>query len=322
MKVSIKEEDVVNEIAFWKSSVVGYVMGKKPYYPYFKAFVAKYWAKDFTLVYLKDGFFMVRFKNGEDVSKVLSQIHTFEGRPVIMKRWNKNVNLQKEILETVPVWLRIHDLPVHCHNEKSVSKVCSSFSKPIYIDKPETHTDKGIFVRVMVEVEVTEDSMAIDIHGVDCHVEFEYEWKPVVCKLCQRVDHIENRCPLKITQLQQKPKKSTEQWVVKKKGKLVEIDNANKVVDVLSQRDVQTEKGVATSNAFAILEVKEDIPTDNVVSDEAVCLGDPKERSFTEIIGEVRVDNEVVLDSPTGIEFECSRVEETAAPLIGEVVEK
>ncbi|XP_059668851.1 uncharacterized protein LOC132313931 [Cornus florida] len=81
------------------------------------------------------------------------------------------------------MWLRIHDLPMHYQNEASISKVCSSFAKPIYMDDPETHRDKGHFVRVMVEVDVQEvlpDYMIVDIHDIDCYIELEYEWKPIV----------------------------------------------------------------------------------------------------------------------------------------------
>ncbi|XP_059656170.1 uncharacterized protein LOC132303099 [Cornus florida] len=88
-KVSITNEDVAEEVAYWRSSVIGYVMGKKSYYPYFKNFVEKYWSKDFTLVYLKDGFFMVQFKTDDDVQKVLSRIHTFEGWPIELENEEK-----------------------------------------------------------------------------------------------------------------------------------------------------------------------------------------------------------------------------------------
>ncbi|XP_059645947.1 uncharacterized protein LOC132289371 [Cornus florida] len=182
-KVSISEDDVAEEIKFWSSSVVGYVMGKKPYYHYFKSFVEKRWSKNFSLVYLKDGFFLVRFHDDSDVMK-----------------WSKNVNLVKEVLESVPVWMRIYDLPVHCRKQQVVSMICSSFAKPIYMDVSKSNIDKGRYLRVTVEVNVKEelpDSMVVDIHGVDCVLEIEYEWKPQICTLCQRVNHVKEKCPQK-----------------------------------------------------------------------------------------------------------------------------
>ncbi|XP_059671037.1 uncharacterized protein LOC132316579 [Cornus florida] len=225
-------------------------MGKRPYYPYFKAFVAKYWSK----------FFMVRFKNESDIQLVLSCIHTFEGRPIILKKWDKNVNLVKEVMETVPIWLKIHDLPMHCRNESSVSKICSSFANPIYMDDPESHRDKGEYVRVMVEVDVKEvlpNCMTVDFHGCDCAIDFEYEWKPIVCNLCKRIDHLEAQCPQKIVQA--KPEKTVDKWVIKQKGKLVDVVDAEKVLDIMPQRKSQTENIVSTLNGFAVLALTEGV---------------------------------------------------------------
>ncbi|XP_059623059.1 uncharacterized protein LOC132266223 [Cornus florida] len=177
-KVSITRKDVVDEIQYWSSSVVGYVMGKKPYYHYFKSYVEKRWSKNFKLMYLKDGFFLVHFHDKTDVNKVLSRIHTFEGKPIILKRWSKNVNLEKEVLELVPIWIRIYDLPIHCRKAHVVSMVCSFFAKLIDMDDLELNQDKGRYLRVMVEVDVKEElpnSMVVDIHGIDCEITLEYE---------------------------------------------------------------------------------------------------------------------------------------------------
>ncbi|XP_059669008.1 uncharacterized protein LOC132314126 [Cornus florida] len=64
------------------------------------------------------------------------------------------------------------------------------------MDNTESHRDKGRYLRVMVEVDVKEelpDTMEVDIHGIDCVLEFEYKWKPQICTLCQRVDHVSER---------------------------------------------------------------------------------------------------------------------------------
>ncbi|XP_059654864.1 uncharacterized protein LOC132301643 [Cornus florida] len=212
---------------------------------------------------------MVQFKNDDDVQKVLSRIHTFEGRPIILKKWCKNVNFHKEVLETVSVWLPVYNLPVHYRNEISVSKVCSSFARPIYTDDPDTTRDKGLFVRVMVEVEVKEslpEAMVVDIYSTDCDLSFKYEWKPVVCKLCSKVDHTEDKCPKKV--LQSKPRKTLDRWVVKQKRKLVEGEIVDKITDNIPMRDLQTNNTIVTKKSFALLEDNEVMAQEleNVVS--------------------------------------------------------
>ncbi|XP_059654907.1 uncharacterized protein LOC132301687 [Cornus florida] len=112
----------------------------------------------------------------------------------------------------------------------------------------------------MVEVDVQEllpNSLTVDIHGCDCTIDLEYEWKPTLCAVCKRLDHTEAQCPQKLLQTRQiKPKKKMERWVVpqsdiskvdSKEGvqkqkdnfQLVEVNNTNELTDevVNSQED-------------------------------------------------------------------------------------
>ncbi|XP_059629720.1 uncharacterized protein LOC132272631 [Cornus florida] len=230
--------------------------------------------------------------------QTLSRIHTFKGRPIIIKQWDKNVNLPKEVLESVPVWLKIHNLPVHCHNEESVSKVCSNFSKPIYMDDPDLHRDKGDYVRVMVEVgvkEVLPETMVVDIHSCDYFIDLEYEWKPKLCDLCKKVDHLEDRFPLKI--LQMKPKKGVDKWVMKNKGKLIAIDE---VIDEMPARAhaSASPKLVQVSNSFAALSDKEDNDPNKVepVVEENIQLTNQRNEKVVEITSDVEIYSPVGLD--------------------------
>ncbi|XP_059629585.1 uncharacterized protein LOC132272455 [Cornus florida] len=231
-------------------------MGKRPYYPHFKAFIEKHWSKDVTLVYLKNGFFLVRFQHAMDVQQVLSCIHTFEGRAIIIKKWSKNVVLQREDFDTLPLWIRVYDLLMHCRNSTSISKVCSIFSTPIYMDDPSLHRDKSQFVRVMVEADVCKElpeNLVVDIHREDCAVFIEYEWKPIICSLCKRVDHVAARCPQRVLE-QEKPKKQmVDKWIVKQKGKMVEFEDTQQVSVELPVRPIQSSQ-VVTHNSFALLD--------------------------------------------------------------------
>ncbi|XP_059635323.1 uncharacterized protein LOC132277486 [Cornus florida] len=228
-------------------------MGKHPYYPHF---IEKHWSKDVTSVYLKNGFFMVRFQHAMDVQQILSCIHTFEGRAIIIKKWSKNVVLQREDFDMLPLWIRVYDLPMHCRNSTSISKVCSIFSTPIYMDDPSLHQDKSQFVRVIVEADVRKElpeNLVVDIHGEDCAVFIEYEWKPAICSLCKRVDHVAARCPQRVLE-QAKPKKQMlDKWIVKQKRKMVEFEDAQQVSVELLVRPIQSSQ-VVTHNSFALLD--------------------------------------------------------------------
>ncbi|XP_059663437.1 uncharacterized protein LOC132309102 [Cornus florida] len=161
---------------------------------------------------------------------------------------------------------------MHCRNEDFVPKVYSFFAKPIYMDDPNSHRDKGQFVRVMVEVEVKEvlpDSMVIDVHGINCHVAFD-----------------EERCPLKVTQHKAKPKKVVDCWVIKHKGKMIEDKDVDQVLVDFPVRRVQKEVAVPTSNSFALLEDNEGI---NVVETPVEVVNKEKSIYITGVYAANRV---------------------------------
>ncbi|XP_059630702.1 uncharacterized protein LOC132273689 [Cornus florida] len=164
---------------------------------------------------MKDGFFQARFPSEDDMLQVLSQFHTFQGRAIIVKKWHKSIQLERDILATVPIWMRVYDIPVHARSGTSVSKVVSNFAKPIYVDDITLCRERGLYVKVLAEIEVDDkfpEVINTTLHGLSCRVQVEYEWKPQICGLCKKMDHTESLCPLNKIRIS-KPK---EKWVVKK----------------------------------------------------------------------------------------------------------
>ncbi|XP_059627080.1 uncharacterized protein LOC132269862 [Cornus florida] len=127
------------------------------------------------------------------------------------------------------------------------------------MDDTEINREKGRYIRVMVEVDVKEelpDTMEVDIHGVDCVLEFEYEWKPQICTLCQKIDHVSGHCPQRVLQTKPKKKKLVDKWVVKQKGKLV-VQDVDEVLEETSLRDNTVHQPIIslpTSNTFQLLQ--------------------------------------------------------------------
>ncbi|XP_059648458.1 uncharacterized protein LOC132294569 [Cornus florida] len=195
--VKIMEEDTIEEVEYWKHSIVGYLVGKRSYFYHISDFLKRIWktAGNFKLISLPKGFFMVRF---DDENTILQRIHTYQGRPMILKRWDKNVNLEKEILGSVPIWVQLFNLPMHCTGNMSIARVCSQFSKPLYPDEATLARERGGFVKVMVEVDVHDELpevVNVDIHGIECEVFIEYDWKPQLCRKCNGYNHSEVKCP-------------------------------------------------------------------------------------------------------------------------------
>ncbi|GJR44358.1 zinc knuckle CX2CX4HX4C containing protein [Tanacetum coccineum] len=53
---------------------------------------------------------------------------------IILKKWSMNTHLCKEELTHIPVWVKIHDVPIQVFSEDGLSIIASQIGKPILLD--------------------------------------------------------------------------------------------------------------------------------------------------------------------------------------------
>ncbi|KAH0776180.1 hypothetical protein KY290_007591 [Solanum tuberosum] len=59
------------------------------------------------------GVFLVRFHCQESRSKVVeSGVQMFDQKPVVVKPWRPEIELNKEVIEKVPIWIRLVGLDI------------------------------------------------------------------------------------------------------------------------------------------------------------------------------------------------------------------
>nr|GEV71420.1 hypothetical protein [Tanacetum cinerariifolium] len=122
--------------------------------------------------------------NGADVAVPLESIRVFSSKdcldamldnvpsfirnnPLILKKWDPDVNLLKEDVGNVPVWVKLHGVPMTAFNEDKLSVITTKLGTSLMLD-----------------------SYTSDM--------FEYEWKPPKCLSCKVFGHVLNECPKKI----------------------------------------------------------------------------------------------------------------------------
>uniref|UniRef100_A0A803PNA5 Reverse transcriptase domain-containing protein n=1 Tax=Cannabis sativa TaxID=3483 RepID=A0A803PNA5_CANSA len=137
-----------------------------------------------------------------------------KARPVIMKAWDPNLNLKKEDIRTVPIWIQLEDLEVKYWGQKYLFKIVGKLGKPIMEDAITKERDKLTYPRVLIED--FPDLIYFDNeHGIKVSVAVKYEWKPIVCKHCQGMGHTSEDCRRKEGKKQE--------WVVKDKSKTKDL---------------------------------------------------------------------------------------------------
>ena len=58
----------------------------------------------------------------------------FDNKPLIAKLWNPNVNLEREDMTEVPIWVRFMNLKLHLWSNAVLSKMASKIGKPLFTD--------------------------------------------------------------------------------------------------------------------------------------------------------------------------------------------
>ena len=152
-------EDIEEEIAFWNSAMVCYVLGANPPLGVFEGFVKRMWKEQVDKVGLiNHGIFIVRFHDVERRDQVISGgFMFFDKKPIIMKPWVASVDFKKENVEEAPIWIQLKGLDLKNWGEKALFKILRQIGNPVMVDQITLKKEHLNFSRVMVEVHLKQD---------------------------------------------------------------------------------------------------------------------------------------------------------------------
>ncbi|XP_074298244.1 uncharacterized protein LOC141629079 [Silene latifolia] len=118
-------------------------------------------------------------------------------QPLIVKPWTPDVELIKHEVKSVPVWVKLHQLPLKFWG-KGIPKIAGLLGNYIKCDPATEEKTRIGYARVMIEVSfgsaLPDKVRFLDEHGDMVEVEVEYEWKPVACDVCHGVGHLSADC--------------------------------------------------------------------------------------------------------------------------------
>ncbi|XP_074289092.1 uncharacterized protein LOC141614232 [Silene latifolia] len=188
--LQIQLEDVEDEIDYWKQAVICFILGANPPWEIVEGFIRRIWTKfNIDKISMPNGIFLVRFKTMKMKEKVLSSGHyLFDNKPMIVKSWEKDLEMKKDDVKSVPAWIKIHKLSLKFWG-KGLPKITSIVGKFFKCDVPTEERTRLGYARVMVELLVDQQLPSNisfkDENGGVVQEDIEYEWRPVKCKLCQ-----------------------------------------------------------------------------------------------------------------------------------------
>ncbi|GJW18323.1 hypothetical protein Tco_0025759 [Tanacetum coccineum] len=159
------------------------------------------------------GYFSSNFSSKDGLDAMLENGPWFiRNNPLILKKWDSDVNLLKEDVGNVPVWVKLHDVPMKTFNEDGLSAIATKLGTPLMLDSYTSDMymqswGRSNYARAMIElrddVELKDTIMVampklVGEGFYTCTICVEYEWKPPRCWSCNVFGHVLNECPKKI----------------------------------------------------------------------------------------------------------------------------
>lgn len=148
---------------------------------------------------MENGLYLFRFVDEKTRDEVLeAKLWHIANKPLILRRWTPGMQLLKLSVFSIPVWIKLHNLPMKYWTATCLSHVASGVGKPLCADSVTEEQLRLGFARVLVEVNVDSDfPKEIEIAGSDgipVIVGIEYPWIPVKCNKCKLFGHAAHAC--------------------------------------------------------------------------------------------------------------------------------
>ncbi|XP_044481549.1 uncharacterized protein LOC123208249 [Mangifera indica] len=180
----------------WTRCLVGFFPGYVMPYQAIKSIAMRAW-KSYGLEHVmsSEGFTIFRFNEEEGVHRVLEEgPWMFGGKHIVLQQWHAHTSFDMNRISKVPVWVRLHGVPLPLWTQRGLSTVSSVVGRPLSCDKQTYECTRLSYARVCVELDATR--APLQKFEIQCclssdpiEVKVEYEWKPKRCAKCGLFGH-------------------------------------------------------------------------------------------------------------------------------------
>ncbi|GAV93056.1 DUF4283 domain-containing protein [Cephalotus follicularis] len=201
----VEPPDEVFEVGVksWANTLVGYFVGKRIPFKVVKEQLEKKWGKwgSVKVITGANGNFLFKFDNSASCDLVLSN-GPWEvwGAYLALRRWEEGMSLSKDSFSSIPVWVKLANVPPELWTRPGLSYVASALGVPLCMDAATSAGNRLNFARVCVEMKASSsfpNSFKVRRRsGILAEVMVQYVWKPSVCSACRVFDHSSKQCQL------------------------------------------------------------------------------------------------------------------------------
>src|SRR5436189_3336841 len=100
----------------------------------------------------------------------------YDGRLMILKQWTSASTFDRDVLSSLPLWIRIPSLPLKLWSKKAISEICSVIGRPIKLDPLTAKKERLLYARAFVEISAATPpptSITIYIEGKEIMLSIE-----------------------------------------------------------------------------------------------------------------------------------------------------
>ncbi|GJW79881.1 RNA-directed DNA polymerase, eukaryota, reverse transcriptase zinc-binding domain protein [Tanacetum coccineum] len=146
--VVFDEEMIMEESRKWKMTLCGHFIGFKMSYNELHYNIRKMWGK-YGLIdtVAQNGLYYFKFNNEYGMNQVLeSGPWMVSNRPLFVQKWDPSVNIDLSEPVKLPLWIKLHNVPIEAWTVKGISAIASSLGTPLIMDKTTTRMCHGVLV--------------------------------------------------------------------------------------------------------------------------------------------------------------------------------
>ncbi|GJV61155.1 zinc knuckle CX2CX4HX4C containing protein [Tanacetum coccineum] len=199
----------------FEHTIYGYFIGKRMAFPVVEYYAGNNWVKHGLkrIMMNSKGFFFFKFDSRAGLEAVL------EGGPwlihkslIILKKWSMDTRFLKEELIRIPIWVKLHDVPIQVFEEDGISLIATFIGKTVMLDSYTSSMcneswGRSSFARCLIEVNSEANLVDVVTIGIPSlsgdgftkeTIHVEYEWRPPRCDICKIFGHVHDHCPKKV----------------------------------------------------------------------------------------------------------------------------
>lgn len=119
------------------NTLYGYFLGKRLAYPIVENYVKTNWEKYGLMKVMMNakGFFFFKFSTTNGMEQLMEEgPWMIRSVPLVLNIWTPSANLKKEDITSVPVWVKMQDVPIAAFSKDGLSMLATKIGRPKMVD--------------------------------------------------------------------------------------------------------------------------------------------------------------------------------------------